>query len=200
MPRDTPQSDLTEQAHPIAWCFAALLLGCIWWSCFNYLFDARLQYRAASFPHVDGLMTEYIWIEPIADPCGPGQLHEGLNVEYNYAVNGRRYFSTRKRFAWRQFDSKSAAAKALARSWGKGNKVKVFYDPEDPSVAALDNLFTPGDWKTLGCAVIGCVFPIVILRAWMAGWFSSHRPNSDGSLTERAERTSPRQALKRQLT
>ena len=85
-------------------------------------------------------------------------------MEYNYAVAGRRYFGNRKRFAWRQFSSGSKDAVALAKTWDKGKRVKVFYDPSDPSQAALDNLFTPGDWKTLACAVVGLLLaPLVSL-------------------------------------
>ena len=103
-------------------------------------------------------MTDYHW-----DDFGTVGETE-LVVEYNYVVDGRRYFGNRKRFAWRHFSSGSKDAVARANSWDKGKRVKVFYDPSDPSQAALDNLFTPGDWKTLACAVVGLLLaPVVSL-------------------------------------
>ncbi len=122
-----------------------------------HCFKARKQYLAASYPHVMGRMSKWEIDEFGTD--GEWQ----LLVEYNYSVNGRRYFGTRKRFAWRHFNSESPAAQALARSWGQGNQVKVFYNPDDPSDAALDNLFTRGDRKTLWCAMGAICFATILL-------------------------------------
>jgi hypothetical protein len=162
----------------IGWIFLILVLGVIWSQSVGYFFAAHLQYRSATFPSVDGRMTVHYWVEDDGfNPCGVAARKEevGLNVEYNYAVNGRRYFGYRKRFAPRRFSSGSAAAIALAQSWGKGKTVKVFYDPTDPAVAALDNLFTEGDWKTLAAAIAMCLVTTLIGVTFVAQTLINYR-------------------------
>ena len=97
-------SNDNDKPNPILLLLAALVLVTIWCMSVGYFFDARLQYRSAPFPSVDGRMTDYFWIEDTFSPCGPAvkQSEPGLNVEYNYSVDGRRYFGYRKRFAERR--------------------------------------------------------------------------------------------------
>lgn len=173
MSNSSEQTADSEEINPIALCVIGLILLTFLVESVGYFFDARLQHRAASFPFVIGQMTGYEWIDSGFSPCGPPVKRDGLNVEYTYSVDGDRYFGTRKRFAWRQFGSGSPAAIALAKSWGKGNHVKVFYDPKNPSHAALDNLFTPGDWKTLAAAVIlflasTLTMALFVIRSYLA--------------------------------
>ena len=91
--------------------FVVLVCGLICWVCIIHCCNASLQHRSASFPSVAGRMTEYYW-----NDFGTAGETE-LIVEYNYAVNGQRYFGHRKRFSWRHFESESKEAVALARSW-----------------------------------------------------------------------------------
>jgi hypothetical protein len=142
-------------------------------ACCQYGCDARDQFEARSFPHVVGQMTRHAWNEFGTD--GESE----LLVEYNFTVDGQRYFGDCKRFAYRHFSSESDAAIALARSWGQGNQVKVFYDPDDPGHAALDNLFTPGDWKTLAVALIGMFLALLVLGVLLCDLFRSGPPQTE---------------------
>lgn len=185
MPSNTtlePTETYSGAGKWVGWAFGILVLAAIWLNCISYFVDARRQYRSASFPSVAGKMTDYYWVEDTFNPCGfalgrqwDGQRPQetsGLNVEYNYVVNGRRYFGYHPRFAPRRFSSGSREAVALANSWGKGRNVKVFYDPANPQIAALDNLFTSGDWQTLACAVAGFIFATCMPFAF---WYDYRR-------------------------
>jgi hypothetical protein len=176
-PNNSDLDSSDERNGPLEILIVTLVLAFVWWKCAGYLFDAHLQYRAAKFPSVQGKMTRYYWNEF-------GMVGESeLQVEYNYAVNGQRYFGTRKRYAWRHFGSGSDEAIKLARSWGKGNVVKVFYDPHDPSNSALDNLFTPGDWKTLACAV--SILLMITTAGGSIGWVAWQRMQRDRGIAKR---------------
>ena len=58
----------------------------------------------------------------------------------------------------------------------------MFYDPANPSIAALDNLWTMGDWKTLACAVAGFVVSTLIpfVYVWTV-WLGFSRSNDRGA-------------------
>ena len=75
-------------------------------------------------------------------------------ARYTYSVNGQQYTGWRVRFGVatgiKPFGSKSQQLEVVYR-YPPGTKIKVYYNPADPSVAALQ----PGaDWEsTLGLAV-----------------------------------------------
>lgn len=141
-----PEKSDDEYQGPLVWILLTLFCAYGWFASFGYFFDAAKQYRAEDYPFVMGRMTEYEWVDV-------GDVGTELVVAYDYTVDRTTYHGSRKRFVWRHFRSQSNEAVALARSWGAGNQIKVFYDPSNPSDSALDILFTRGDWKTLACAV-----------------------------------------------
>jgi len=87
-------------------------------------------------------------------------------VRYEYPVGGNRYAGERISFSGGEGGEKKSEAEAVAERYPSGQKVMVYYDPNDPARAVLQRGLI---WKTfmplaagLGFLVVG----IVCLKAY----------------------------------
>lgn len=80
-----------------------------------------------------------------------------VNVRYRYDVAGEEYIGTKQRFGLQLHKTRSTAQDEKKR-YPSGKEVRVFYNPEDPSVAVLVTGPVVGMWVSVA---FGCVFTLI---------------------------------------
>ncbi len=129
--------------------------------CGNNLFKLQRQYSSSQYPIALGTMTRYETVDV-------GLTGSQLETEYEYTVGGVLYRGEQKRFAFRPYRVGTDQAKLLVANWGQGNRIPVFYDPDNPAMAAIDNTFCKGDRLFVGFNVLA-VLGVLIAAACFAG-------------------------------
>lgn len=134
---------------------ALVALGCLGGAA---LFGADLleQSRSRSWPSVPGVIDR----SGVKHSCGGrGGGAYAPDVEYSYAVNGRRFHGNRRRVYDRTCASREWARDFAAREYPVGTVVTVYFNPSDPSSAVLYPGETwTGTWLfTTLLVVIACV-------------------------------------------
>ena len=128
-----------------------IILGCIvvvfcGWN----LLNAYTQYSAKDYPSVIGLMTRYVSVDI-------GMVSSALEVEYEYTVGGQNFRGQKFRFLYRPYRVGTDDAKLLAANWQQAARIPVFYDPDHPAKAVIDNTFCKGDQLFVGLNVVGII-------------------------------------------
>ena len=82
-------------------------------------------------------------------------------IVYQYTVEGNEYSGERISFAGRTFLDKSKA-ESLVRRYGKGMRVKVYYDPKTPNVSALEPGNAPG--PPIISMVVAAIVVFILIR------------------------------------
>jgi hypothetical protein len=128
-------------------------------------------------------LASYEWPEAPGTVVGPvakswvdkeGNTKYFGRVAYNYEVKGKPYSSDLTDFApgWKQADQETALADVS--HYHPGQKVTVYYDPDDPTVGVLERgipAYYQGLYVILLVAsfvfLIGSVFAV---RSWLRAW------------------------------
>lgn len=116
--------------------------------------SAASAHAAGSWVSVDGTLhsaaiEEQIEYDSENDPV----VHHAPQVAYGYEVSGKGYSGTRAFFSRNRFDSEEQGRSWLAGRTA-GSAVKVWYDPQDPSLSALE-LDHPAKGELIGYVVGG---------------------------------------------
>ena len=100
-------------------------------------------------------------------------------VAYKYEVNGKTYSSDLTDFGPGTKQSDQAAALADVRQYHPGDKVNVFYDPNDPSVGVLEKGIPQIDKILFIILAVGSVVSLIgsvfVVRSWLRAWRASNR-------------------------
>lgn len=123
--------------------------------CVLNLTSSWKQFRAMDLPVVEGRITRHEMVDV--------DLGSQLKVEYSYRVDGKIYHGNRLRFVYRAYRVGTDDAKQLAATWRLGNRVSVFYEPDKPAVAVLDNTFCKGDQLQVGLNAIAVILSLVVM-------------------------------------
>ncbi len=92
-------------------------------------------------------------------------------VLYEYSISGRRYQSNRVRFGPEYGTSWTQPAQKTVDRYPPGTLVQVFYNPDDPTEAALEHS-TGGANRVLGCVValiLGILLIAGLIMVFMQG-------------------------------
>ena len=94
-----------------------------------------------------------------------------LNVVYEYEVDGEKYKSSRVRYAWTGNGPSYRKQKKFAREFYQqhkdSDKVKVYYNPNKPSVAVLETGLRPHSFFGVRNSVSILLFGALIVIAYM---------------------------------
>ncbi|HZK61325.1 MAG TPA: DUF3592 domain-containing protein [Anaerovoracaceae bacterium] len=123
-----------------------------------------LQYSntSKSWPTVPGTITRSnvdIW-------RSDGKTHYQPDIAYNYAVDGKKYSSSKITVGDPPLDNNVTLAKRLQAEYPAGKEVVVYYDPELPESSALKPGTKTGDYLL---AAIAAIFFFVGLFALYQG-------------------------------
>ncbi|MEE9127055.1 MAG: DUF3592 domain-containing protein [Planctomycetota bacterium] len=78
------------------------------------------------------------------------QTDYNVEITYTYVVGERTYRGSRYSVTGNPGAERQEEAELLARGFRKGDKVKVYVDPEDPTQAVLARGGTQKAWMTIG--------------------------------------------------
>ncbi len=120
-----------------------------------------LAYQSAAWPEALGSV--------LRDECrSTGNMTSSRHVRYQYTVYGARYESEREYFGLR------IASRSCVAPFSEGERIRVYYDPADPSEAVL----MPGSWRQPAFGMmVGMAF---IVFAGFAFWMSGRRISRSG--------------------
>lgn len=113
-----------------------------------------LAYQSAAWPEVQGTV--------VRDECRiAGNATSDHHVFYQYTVYGVRYESDREYFGLR------IATRGCVAPFSEGERIRVFYDPTQPSEAVL----MPGSWRqpAFGTMVGLAFMAFAVVAFWMSG-------------------------------
>ncbi len=117
-----------------------------------------------SWPSVSGVIER----SEVVTSTSNGKTMYGFDVVYRYQVEGRDLTSNNVFFGGNTTSSSSSFAHNVVARYPKGAKVKVFYDPNDPSKAVLE----PGTtWQSYLVFGIGLAFLIVGVLVFISSVF-----------------------------
>lgn len=129
------------------------------------------QVRSESFPHVTGIVTHSELVTHPGHWSGSGRhrTHTGptyeVKVAYDYRIHGKSYHSDRYRF-FSGSNGDRSGQQAIVASLPVGKQVDVFYDPANPSYAALQAGLRGGDLLIL---MFLLPFNMIMLGGWWRG-------------------------------
>lgn len=166
--------------------FFAVGLGCLWIFATHGVPLMNLRLRAWESARWPSVSTVIAWSDLVSDASG-----RRANIRYEYEVDGRLFASRRitptdddpgARFRTLTSGWQRSEAPRLVEQFPRGKRVRVFYDPADPSFAVLK----PGMPITevlsiaviLGAAGIGIAFCLggaALFRARTEGTNASSR-------------------------
>ena len=86
----------------------------------------------------------------------------GADVTYEYKVNEKTYEGDKVTVSEVSTGSRGRARNIVNR-YPVGNKVTVFYDPDDPETSVLETGMTGGSWLFPGIGVVFFLIPLTIL-------------------------------------
>ncbi len=141
--------------------FALLFVG--FWSLLTLIFDGMLvfnayrQFQANSYPVATGTMTH----SEVSVHHGDDSTTYGVEVKYEYQVDGRRYEGDRYRYG--QWNSSDDSAQKIVDSLPVGKQVDVRYNPADPGDSVLAVGIQSGD---LFLTLFLTPFNLVMLGGW----------------------------------
>ena len=107
-----------------------------------------------SWPDVPGVVVS----SDVVSKRGKDNTMYSADIVYHYAVNGRDYTCSTVSFGGNYSSSSSQHAHKVTNKYPAGTPVQVYYQPEEPSTAALEPGATAMSYFALG---IGCVFVLV---------------------------------------
>ncbi len=105
-------------------------------------------------------------------PSPPSQLKPGEQVLYRYQVQGKSYEGSQVRPA---FAFSTGSHEQLLDRLKPGDRVTVYYDPQNPQQAVLDNKLRPDNFVLLlfllpfNCIMLA-VWGYLLLRKWPRAW------------------------------
>ncbi len=120
--------------------------------------------RSTEWPQVDGAVTSSetdVDVQPNSGGRGMNTRYIA-DVVYRYAVAGQRYSSDQLGFV-RVWTGDERDAQSVQRRYPVGARVRVSYDPDDPSVAVLQPGVTRSSVVVLGFGIIWCVLVLLVM-------------------------------------
>lgn len=131
----------------------------IWW----FVHASQRAAAAADWPVAEGrAVANRVETRESTDDDGDRVTDYDAIVTFEYAVNGRRYRSERLFLNEHELFSSDFDAREFLRQYRPGTALEVYYNPDDPSDAAV-NIDGPS-WLILLIPLTGAAF-------FAAGWF-----------------------------
>lgn len=118
------------------------------------LFLRRMNAKAASWRSTEGEITESAVVVDRHDGSSNAE------IRYRYVVNGNTFSSGQFSFGVRE--NAPATEQRLVAAFPVGHKVKVYYDPQNPSIAVIERR-SSSRWAIF--VTVGAVFVAVGLLA-----------------------------------
>ena len=130
--------------------------------------------RNTEWPQVDGAVTSsQIDVDVQPNSSGNGMTTRYVaDVAYRYAVAGQRYSSDQLGFV-KVWTGDERDARSVQRRYPVGARVRVSYDPDDPSMAVLQPGVTPSSVVVLGFGIMMSV--VALLMMFVFNNFFAHR-------------------------
>jgi len=123
--------------------------------------DALRAMASASWPNTEGIVTSSRVIETKRSTSS-GMPYNRLDPEINYefTISEVKYYGSRIRFG--NYDTIGANAEIASRPVGK--RVTVFYNPQNPSVCALEKNMNWHSFLPIGIALIFIASGVVLIH------------------------------------
>jgi hypothetical protein len=144
--------------------------------------SAKQQISSYHWPEAEGTVVALV---PKSWQDGEGRTKYYGRVAYKYEVQGKSYTSDLTDFfpGWKRDDQPTALADVS--QYHRGDRVKVYYNPNDPGVGVLEKGIPQVDqilYIVLSCGFIvsltGAVFSV---RSWVRAWrVSKGAPRASG--------------------
>ncbi len=110
-------------------------------------------------------------IDVTEDDSGDGRSYERV-IHFEYDWEGTRYTSTR--FSFSKARISSAEMEAFVHAYVVGSVHPGYVNPDDPTVAVLDNQFS---WDYFGIMLLGFVVMAVgLLTTYIGVFWKMHKP------------------------
>lgn len=126
--------------------------------------DMEMAKKSETWPTVEGkILSSEVVRKTSSSSNGGSSTTYHAEVDYQYTVDGKKYFSDRVSFG--QYGSSDRGhASGIVNIFSEGKKVPVYYDPEDPKTSVLDTRSGFGSWIML---IVGSVFGVAgIVMFW----------------------------------
>ena len=115
--------------------------------------------RSRTWPSAPGeVLSSRVEVSPSyqqSSSTSRNRAHYTAKVRYAYMVNGRRF--TNDVITWRDQSTGGSEAEQLVGRYPAGRKVSVFYDPDNPTTAVLEQRFA---WSAFLRLAFGALFAV----------------------------------------
>jgi hypothetical protein len=126
--------------------------------------DMEMAKKSETWPTVEGkILSSEVVRKTSSSSNGGSSTTYHAEVEYEYTIDGKKYFSDRVSFG--QYGSSDRGhASGIVNLYSPGETAVVYYNPEDYKIAVLQTGAGFGSWMML---IIGSVFGIAgIVMFW----------------------------------
>ncbi|MDY0018241.1 MAG: DUF3592 domain-containing protein [Candidatus Delongbacteria bacterium] len=126
--------------------------------------DMEMAKKSETWPTVEGkILSSEVVRKTSSSSNGGSSTTYHAEVEYEYTIDGQRYFSDRVSFGQYGSSDRGHAA-GIVNIYSPGETATVYYDPEDYNTAVLETGAGFGSWIML---IVGSVFGIIgIVMFW----------------------------------
>ncbi|MDD4205780.1 MAG: DUF3592 domain-containing protein [Candidatus Delongbacteria bacterium] len=126
--------------------------------------DMEMAKKSETWPTVEGkILSSEVVRKTSSSSNGGSSTTYHAEVEYEYTIDGKRYFSDRVSFGQYGSSDRGHAA-GIVNIYSPGETATVYYNPEDYNLAVLETGAGFGSWMML---IIGSIFGIAgIVMFW----------------------------------
>lgn len=128
-------------------------------------FAARETLAARGWPTTSGVVT---FAGIVERSSGEDQPVYAADLRYNYTVGSQPYQGTRIRAVQAAGTPDSAAAESVLKRYVPGQQIPVYYNPDHPERAVLEQGFDPALWLPIGLGVFFLLSGAAAAVEWSA--------------------------------
>ncbi len=144
--------------------------------------DMEMAKKSESWPAAEGkILSSEIERRTSSSSNGGSSTTYHAEVEYEYTVDGKKYYGDRVSFG--QYGSSDRGhASGIVNIFTAGKEVPVYYDPENPGTAVLDTNTGFGSWIML---IVGSVFAVIgVAMFWKLPAAMNKKPEQNSGLNQ----------------
>ncbi len=136
---------INDYTFRVIW-WLSLLFGVFLMVCFTWYIFRSIQCQ--DWPTTEGVVEE----------ANMNSGNHPASFSYSYQIAGKNYTGTRLGFA------ESNDPKVILNRFHVGQKVSVYYNPDDPDLATLETGIHSGTWWSFGCGIFFSLLGLFMLN------------------------------------